>query len=600
MDNQTQIRNFCIISHIDHGKSTLADRFLELCNVVEERKMQSQYLDMMDLERERGITIKLQPCRMNYDFEGKNYILNLIDTPGHVDFGYEVSRSLAAVEGAILLVDASKGIQAQTLANLNLAKEQNLVIVPVVNKIDLPHAQTEQAIKDLVKLLEIQEDEIIKISAKLGTNIEQVLQAVIKKVPLPKGDLEKPLRALIFDSKYDSYKGVIAYVRIIDGKISKEQKFYLIKSDRQSEVKEVGYFKPEFFEQKELIAGEIGYVATGIKEIEKVRVGDTITNNKLLVINKSVQSLYGYEEPKPMIFASIYPENPDDYDILKQGLEKLKLSDASLSFDMEAKMALGRGFRCGFLGMLHTEIVIERLRREFNLKLIVSTPTVIYRIIDKRGKVFSTHSASDWLDSSQIQEIQEPWIKLEIIIPNSYLGSAMKLFETLNGKYIETKYLGSNSMVLVYEAALREIIVNFYDKLKRATEGYGSMNYEILEYRKGDLVKVDILVSGEKQEALSQILSNDSALKDSSKLIKKLKDVFPPQQFSVPLQVAIEGKIIARENVKARRKDVLAHIYGGDYSRKRKLLERQKKGKKELKEKAKTKIPAEVYLKIFT
>ena len=600
MDNQTQIRNFCIISHIDHGKSTLADRFLELCNVVEERKMQSQYLDMMDLERERGITIKLQPCRMNYDFEGKNYILNLIDTPGHVDFGYEVPRSLAAVEGAILLVDASKGIQAQTLANLNLAKEQNLVIVPVVNKIDLPHAQTEQAIKDLAKLLEIQEDEIIKISAKLGTNIEQVLQAVIKKVPLPKGDLEKPLRALIFDSKYDSYKGVIAYVRIIDGKISKEQKFYLIKSDRQSEVKEVGYFKPEFFEQKELIAGEIGYVATGIKEIEKVRVGDTITNNKLLVINKSVQSLYGYEEPKPMIFASIYPENPDDYDILKQGLEKLKLSDASLSFDMEAKMALGRGFRCGFLGMLHTEIVIERLRREFNLKLIVSTPTVIYRIIDKRGKVFSTHSASDWLDSSQIQEIQEPWIKLEIIIPNSYLGSAMKLFETLNGKYIETKYLGSNSMVLVYEAALREIIVNFYDKLKRATEGYGSMNYEILEYRKGDLVKVDILVSGEKQEALSQILSNDSALKDSSKLIKKLKDVFPPQQFSVPLQAAIEGKIIARENVKARRKDVLAHIYGGDYSRKRKLLERQKKGKKELKEKAKTKIPAEVYLKIFT
>jgi GTP-binding protein LepA len=600
MDNQTQIRNFCIISHIDHGKSTLADRFLELCNVVEERKMQSQYLDMMDLERERGITIKLQPCRMNYDFEGKNYILNLIDTPGHVDFGYEVSRSLAAVEGAILLVDASKGIQAQTLANLNLAKEQNLVIIPVVNKIDLPHAQTEQAIKDLAKLLEIQEDEIIKISAKLGTNIEQVLQAVIKKVPLPKGDLEKPLRALIFDSKYDSYKGVIAYVRIIDGKISKEQKIYLIKSDRQSEVKEVGYFKPEFFEQKELISGEIGYIATGIKEIEKVRVGDTITNNKLLVINKSVQSLYGYEEPKPMIFASIYPENPDDYDILKNGLEKLKLSDASLSFDMEAKMALGRGFRCGFLGMLHTEIVIERLRREFSLKLIVSTPTVIYRIIDKRGKVFSTHSASDWLDSSQIQEIQEPWIKLEIIIPNSYLGSAMKLFETLNGKYIETKYLGSNSMVLVYEAALREIIVNFYDKLKRATEGYGSMNYEILEYRKGDLVKLDVLVLGEKQEALSQIVSNSSAFKDGSRLVKKLKDVFPPQQFSVPLQAAIEGRIIARETVSARRKDVTAGLYGGDYSRKRKQLEKQKKGKKALKEKAKTKIPAEVYLKIFT
>jgi GTP-binding protein LepA len=577
---------------------------------VEKRKMQSQYLDMMDLERERGITIKLQPCRMNYDFEGKNYILNLIDTPGHVDFGYEVSRSLAAVEGAVLLVDASKGIQAQTLANLNLAKEQNLVIVPVVNKIDLPHAQTEQAIKDLAKLLEIHENEIIKISAKIGTNVEQVLSAVIKKIPSPKGDLEKPLRALIFDSKYDSYKGVIAYVRIIDGKIAKEEKFYLIKSDRQSEVKENGYFTPEFSEQKELKAGEIGYVATGIKEIEKVRVGDTITNKKISppkadqplaeVINDSIQPLPGYHEPKPMIFASIYPENPDDYDVLKQGLEKLKLSDASLSFEIEAKMALGRGFRCGFLGMLHTEIVIERLRREFGLKLIVSTPTVIYKIIDKKDKVFLTHSASDWLDSSQIKEIQEPWVKLEIIIPNDYLGSAMKLFETLKGKYIETKYLGSNSMVLVYEAALREIIVNFYDKLKRATEGYGSMNYEILGYRKGDLVKLDVLVLGEKQEALSQIVSNDSAFKDSSKLIKKLKDVFPPQQFSVPLQAAIEGKIIARENVKARRKDVLAHIYGGDYSRKRKLLERQKKGKKELKQKAKTKIPAEVYLKIFT
>ncbi len=597
--SQKQIRNFCIISHIDHGKSTLADRFLELTASVEKRKMQSQYLDMMDLERERGITIKMQPVRMEYVLNGETHILNLIDTPGHVDFSYEVSRSLAAVEGAVLLVDATKGIQAQTLANLNLARKQNLVIIPVVNKIDLPHAEVEKATKNMANLLGISENEIIKISAKQGINIPQVLEAVIRDIPQAKEDLEKSLRALIFDSKYDSYKGVIAYVRVIDGKLSKNERIFLMRAKVISETKEVGYFKPYLLAQNELHAGEIGYIATGVKEPGKVKVGDTITLEKMST-NNLIQPLDGYQESKPMIFAGIYPENGDDYDLLKDSLARLKLSDAALSFDSRAETALGRGFHCGFLGMLHIEIISERLSREFGLKIRLSSPTVVYEIVNISGKSDFIYSAADWPDASRIHETKEPWAKLEIITPNSYLGPVSKLLDDIKAKHIETSYIGSDSVLLHYEAPLREIIVNFYDKLKSSTQGYASMNYEVLDYRPIKLVKLDILVAGKIEEAFSKITPEAFAHKEGSKIVRRLKEILPSLQFSVPLQAVIQGQIIARETLKPRRKDVTSGLYGGDYSRKRKVLEKQKKGKKALKEKGSVNIPPEAYIKILS
>ena len=433
---QAQIRNFAILSHIDHGKSTLADRFLELTGTVPKEKMRPQYLDMMDLERGRGITIKMHPVRMKYTSSSKPYTLNLIDTPGHVDFSYEVSRSLAAVEGAVLLVDATKGIQAQTLANLELARKQNLVIIPAVNKIDSPQARTAETKTDLAKLLNIPENEVFLISAKYGTNVEQLLEAVVKKIPAPKGESGKTLRALIFDSKYDSFKGVIAYVRVVDGEISPGDKIYLIQTKTESEAKEVGYFKPELVATGELKAGEIGYIASGIKEPEKVRVGETITK----ISNLNIEALPGYQTPKPMVFASIYPENPDDFDALKTALAKLKLNDASLSFEPETKEALGRGFRCGFLGQLHAEIVSERLRREFGLDLVVSTPSVVFRIINQGNKEYFVYSPSDWPARSEIKEIEEPWVRLEIMTPKNFLGRVLKLLESLEGNQIETQY----------------------------------------------------------------------------------------------------------------------------------------------------------------
>ncbi len=585
------IRNFCIISHIDHGKSTLADRFLELTGTIPKDKMRPQYLDMMDLEREKGITIKMQPCRMEYN----GFILNLIDTPGHVDFSYEVSRSLEAVEGAILLVDATKGIQAQTIANLELAKRQNLKILAAVNKIDLPIARVEEVKKEISQLLKIEENEIFSISGKEGINIKELLESAIEKISPPVGDENKALRALIFDSKYDPFRGVIAYVRIIDGEIKNNEKIYLMASKEEGEVKEIGYFKPELSPTEILRAGEIGYIATGIKEPGKVRVGDTITKLK----TTEVEPLPGYQEPKPVVFASIFPENPNDFDLLKDALSKLKLNDASLIYEPETSEALGRGFRCGFLGSLHTEIVSERLRREFGLDLVISTPQVSYKIIDNKSKEYFIKTASQWPDPSQFKETLEPWVKLETMTPTAYLGRVLEILEDLEGKQIKTEYFGQDKMLLTYEVPLRRMIVGFYDKLKGQTQGFASMNYEILGYRPADLVKLEILVAGKKEEAFSKIVPQEKSFLEGKNLVKKLKEVLPPQLFSVALQAAVGGQIIARETIRARGRDVIAPLYGGDYTRKRKLLEKQKKGKKELKEKGEVHIPPKVFLEVL-
>ncbi len=640
MENQSNIRNFVIIAHIDHGKSTLADRFLELTKTIPEGKMRPQYLDMMDLERERGITIKMQPVRMVYKIrnpkfeilnplgsrwdptgsqrdksqipnpkfqtDSSEYILNLIDTPGHVDFSYEVSRSLAAVEGAILLVDAVKGVQAQTLANLELAKKQNLVIIPAVNKVDLPQAKTDETKTELANLLNIPRDEVFLISAKLGTNVEKLFEAIIKKIPCPStlpDFVEGGFRALIFDSKYDLYKGVIACVRVFDGEIKSGEKIYLKAAKTEGEVKDLGYFKPEFIPQDKLLAGEIGYIATGVKEPDKVRVGDTITkmsNVKCQMSNVKIEPLPGYKEPKPMVFASIYPQNSDDYDLLKDGLFKLKLNDAALTFESETKEFLGRGFRSGFLGTLHAEIVSERLRREFGLNLVISTPSVLYKILKENNeKEIFVKSASDWPSSSKIKETKEPWARLEIITPAGYLGKTMEVLESIEGKYIETKYLSQERILLIYEVPLREIIIGFYDKLKSQTKGFASMNYELLDWRQADLVKLEILVAGRKEEAFSKIVSKNAAYQEGKRMVERLKEIVPSQLFSVSLQATIENQVIARETIKAKRRDVIAPLYGGDYTRKRKLLEKQKKGKKELKGKGVVRIPPDVFLKLF-
>lgn len=582
------IRNFCIISHIDHGKSTLADRFLELTGTIAKEKMREQFLDSMDLEREKGITIKMQPVRMIYH----EYILNLIDTPGHVDFSYEVSRSLAAVEGAILLVDATKGIQAQTLANLELAQKQNLVIIPVINKIDLPQARITETEKEISDLLQINPSEILKISAKQGTNVEKVLEAVVNKIPKPEGEERKPLAALIFDSKYDVYKGVIAFARIFDGgikKSSQNKRIYLIQGKVEGEVKEIGIFKPEMFPVEELKSGEIGYIATGIKEPGKVKVGDTITT-----LNSKIESLSGYQEPKSMVFLSLYPRSADDFKLLKEGLEKLKLNDAALTFKPELKEGLGRGFQCGFLGLLHTEIVAERLKREFGLDLVLSTPQVLYKILTNNNKEILIYTPADWPDPATVKESQELWVKLEVLTPLNYLGQILELLETIESEHVKTDYLGATKAELFYEVPLREIVTkNFYDKLKSVSQGFASMNYQILDWRRVDLVKLDILILGRKEEAFSLIVPEKEAQKEGRKIVERLKEVLPPQLFSLPLQAVIGGKIIARETVKAKRKDVTAPLYGGDYTRKRKLLEKQKKGKKELKEKGRIKIPSQ-------
>jgi len=603
MIEQRNIRNFCIISHIDHGKSTLADRFLEVTKTIDKRKMRAQYLDMMDLEREKGITIKLQPVRMDLENSDGKFLLNLVDTPGHVDFSYEVSRSLAAVEGAVLLVDATQGIQAQTLANLALAKEQNLLIIPAINKIDLPGAQVEESKEELSQLLGIKKDEIFEISGKIGTNVDKLLLEIVKKVPCPKGNIDAPLRALIFDSKYDSYKGVVAYVRVVDGKIKRGEKIKLLASGAEDEVLDVGFFRPELSSFGEIVAGEIGYIATGIKEPGKVRVGDTITN--LAYKLNPPKALPGYRELKPMVFASFFPEKGEDFDLLKDALGKLKLNDASLFFEAETSEALGRGFKCGFLGTLHMEIVSERLSREFAMEIIVTAPSVLYKIKykvpQKDGSFFGEiYSASQMPEKDRIEEIMEPWAKLEIVTPQQYLSQIINLVKSKRGQFKETKYFGGEiRLILVCEAPLSEIISDFFDKLKNITSGYASLNYELIDWRPADLVRLNILVGGDKIDAFSRIIHRDSSYYEGKRMVEKLKEILPPQLFVVALQAEADGRILARENIKAMRKDVTGYLYGGDYTRKRKLLEKQKKGKKKMKEIGKVRIPSETYLKIL-
>jgi GTP-binding protein LepA len=582
-----KVRNFCIIAHIDHGKSTLADRFLELTKTVESRQMRAQYLDTMDLERERGITIKLQPVKIKY----KDYILNMIDTPGHVDFSYEVSRSLAAVEGAILLVDATQGIQAQTLSNLFQAKEQGLDIIPVINKIDLPQANEQKTSEEIMSVLNISKDKIIKVSAKTGENVEEVLKAIITYVRPPKGEEDKT-RALIFDSIYDSYRGVIAYVRVVDGAIKSHDSINMLATNAQDEALEVGVFSPKLIPQEKLSIGDIGYVVTGFKDIDKCQVGDTLTisNSKSEIRNSKISDLKnqngvsplpGYKKIKPMIFASIYSIN-GEVNALREALGKLKLNDSSLSYEPENSKAFGFGFKCGFLGLLHLEIIKERLEREYNLDLIVTTPQVKY--IEHNSGVRT--------------EYEEPWVKLDIVTPELYLGQIMDLAQKSRAKYIITEYL-ADRVLLKYEAPLASVIMNFYDRLKSVSSGYASMNYDFIGYRSGDLVKMDVLIAGEKIDVLSHVVHKNDLNSKAHDIVKKLKELLPRQMFQVSIQAAIGGKILAREDISAMKKDVTGYLYGGDITRKKKLWAKQAKGKKKMKKLGRVDIPSDVFIKLL-
>ena len=592
------IRNFVIIAHIDHGKSTLADRLLEITGTVAKRKMREQYLDQMDLERERGITIKMQPVRMNFNYGGENYILNLIDTPGHVDFTYEVSRALAAVEGAVLLVDATQGIQAQTIANLQLAKKENLKIIGVINKIDLINdlEKLEDLKREIAKLIGQKSEEILLASAKTGLNVEKVLEKIIKDFPapeiLPAGG-QKSFRALVFDSHFDVYKGVLAYVKVVEGELSKQKLIAALATGAKIQVLEIGIFKPEPASMEKLATGEIGYIATGLKNPELIKVGDT------LAADPNAKPLSGYNEPKPMVWASFYPESADDFDLLKDALAKLKLNDAALHYESETQEALGRGFRLGFLGMLHLDITAERLRREYNRRVIITTPTVSYRLRSRKGETVEIFTPVDWPDSSQIESIEEPWVHLEILAPTKYLGGVMKLMDNYRGVYNRTDYLGLDHLILNFDMPLSDILVDFHDRLKSVSEGYASMNYEFLGFRTGDLVKLQILVAGEPIEAFSKIVPKNKAYNEGNMLVKKLKEIVPRQNTAIALQAAIGGKIIARETIPAMRKDVTDYLYGGDVTRKMKLLEKQKKGKKKRAAYDRIQLDSDVYLKMF-
>lgn len=573
----SSIRNFCIIAHIDHGKSTLADRMLELTKTVEHARAQS--LDTMDLERERGITIKLQPVRMKYDFQGTQYILNLIDTPGHVDFQYEVSRSLAAVEGAILLVDATQGIQAQTLANLHLAHEHNLTIIPVVNKIDLPAAEPEKTALEIAELLNIDPDSILFTSGKTGEGVGKLLDTIIEQVPTPEAEVTSPLRALIFDSIYDTYRGVIAYVRVVEGSIKKGEVMHLLATNKETEVLEVGSFGiGEYKPSQELCSGEIGYVITGLKEVTEAQVGDTITK----LNNLATLPLPGYQRVTPMVYAGLFTTSGDDYPLLRDALSKLKLNDASLAYEPETSQAFGFGFRCGFLGLLHLEIVTERLQREHGLSLVVTTPTVHYQFTSEGGK----------------ERIKEPFVNLELITPNSYLGSIIKLVQAHRGIFKNMDHV-LERVVLHYQIPLAEVIVNFYDELKSVSSGYASMSYQLLDYREEDLVKLDILVAEEPIEAFRQVVHRTKLEKRAKEIVTRLKDLIPKQNFEVKIQAAVGGKIIASQRLEALRKDVTAKLYGGDVTRKNKLLDKQKKGKKKMKMLGRVEVPTTVFLELL-
>ncbi len=593
---QKHIRDFCIVAHIDHGKSTLADRLLELTETVADREMQDQVLDSMDLERERGVTIKASAVRMHYTAtDGQVYELNLIDTPGHVDFTYEVSRALAACEGAVLVVDAAQGIEAQTLANLYLALEADLEIVPVVNKIDLKRARPVDVTLELASLLGLDPDDVLHVSAKEGWEVEQVLDAVVHRLPPPRGDDDASLRALIFDSHYDDYKGVVAYVRVIDGALKMGTPLRLMATGAQTEPMEIGVFSPGMTKTGELKTGEVGYVATGLKSVRECQVGDTLTS----AVDRAAEPLPGYRRVKPMVFAGIYPAEADDFHALRSALEKLQLNDAALTFEPESSQALQYGFRCGFLGLFHMEIVQERLEREYDLNLIATAPSVGYQAVTREGEVVEASSPADLPEPHRIEEIREPWIRIQIFTPAAYIGPVMELIMNRRGEYVTTEYPDSERLILTFEMPLAEMIVDLHDKLKSATRGYASMDYSFVGYRSEDLVRMDILVNKEPVDALSLIVHRDKAYAKGSTLVTRLKELIPEQLFAVPIQAAIGGRIIARETVRARRKDVIAKCYGGDVTRKRKLLERQKEGRKRLKQLGDVSIPQEAFLALL-
>ncbi|MDD4990269.1 MAG: translation elongation factor 4 [Candidatus Pacebacteria bacterium] len=595
---QSQIRNFVIISHVDHGKSTLADRFLEITGTVNREKMREQFLDSMDLEREKGITIKMHPVRLAYrQSNGASpIILNLIDTPGHIDFSYEISRALACCEGAILLVDVKQGIQAQTLFNLDQAQKQGLKIIGAVNKIDLANEeQISQAKKELSEIIGSSEKEILAISGKTGQGVPELLEKIIQDIDSPKIENESGLKALIFDSKYDSFSGVVAYVRIFAGEVKKGMKINLIAGNCITEVKEVGYFNPGLVGCDSLKPGEIGYIKTGIKTPDKVKVGDTMS-----LAGFQSSQLPGYREPQPVLFLSLYPSTADEFDLLKDSLMKHKLNDPAFNFQMESQMALGRGFRCGFLGSLHAEITVRRLKNEFGLDLIATSPQVVFKAVLKNGQTIEVSSPALWPDLSKTQEIQEPWVKVEIVTPNNYFNQLFRIFPKFEISLESTQSLIQGKSLLIAKAPLREIISgSFYENLKSSTEGYASFNFEQTGYLKADLVRVDILIGGKPEEAFAKILAKEKAFHESKKFLEKLKDILPSQQFTLSLQASIGGKIIARETIRALRKDVTAPLYGGDVTRKIKLLEAQKRGKKKLKERAKVNIPAQAFLEIL-
>ncbi|HGJ63893.1 TPA: elongation factor 4 [bacterium] len=592
-----KIRNFCIVAHIDHGKSTLADRILEYTHAIPSREMREQVLDDMDLERERGITIKAHAIQSKYkSLDGNEYTFNLIDTPGHVDFTYEVSRSLKACEGAILVIDAVQGVEAQTLANVYLAMDQGLDIVPVINKIDLPNARIDDVKAQIEEMIGIDSDEVILASAKDGTGTQEILEAVIKKIRPPQGSSESPLRALIFDSFYDHYLGVIATIRIFEGKIQSGMDITMMSNGRNYNVSELGFFRLDMIPIKELSVGSVGYIVAGIREIRDVKIGDTITSS----INPASQALSGFRELQPMVFCGLYPTNGDEYNSLREALEKLKLNDASFIYEPESSPALSFGFRCGFLGTLHMEIIQERLEREYGLDLITTAPSVKYKIIKTDGKILEVDNPSKMPNPSEIEYIEEPFIIADIMLPSEYVGSIMELCMSKRGIFKSMQYLSTNKVLLKYEIPLSEIVMEFFDRLKSLTRGYGSMDYEIGEYRASELVKLDILVHGNPIDALSIITHKDKAYERGRALVEKLKGIIPRQLFEVPIQAAIGSRIIARESVKPLRKDVIAKLYGGDVTRKNKLLDKQKLGKKRMKQIGKVEIPQEAFMAVLS
>ena len=593
-----QIRNFCIIAHIDHGKSTLADRLLQVTNTVADRKMKEQFLDNMDLERERGITIKLQAARMNYQGkDGQEYVLNLIDTPGHVDFSYEVSRSLAACEGALLVVDASQGVEAQTLANVYLALENDLEIIPVLNKIDLPGAEPERVIQEIEEVVGLDCTDIIYASAKTGLGVDDILESIVKQIPPPEDSTKEPLRALIFDSYYDPYRGVVVYFRIMDGSLKKGDRIHLMASGKQYDLDEIGVLSPNQIEVDELHAGEVGYLAAAIKEVGDARVGDTIT-----LANKSqaaIEPLPGYTEAKPMVFCGLFPTDSDQYADLKDALEKLTLNDAALSFEPETSTAMGFGFRCGFLGLLHMEIVQERLEREYDLDLITTAPSVVYRVTTTDNEVIEIDNPSELPPPQKRVQIEEPYIKIEMITPETYVGTLMDLCQTRRGVFVDMRYFTLNRTNLIYELPLAEVVTDFFDQLKSRTRGYASMEYQLIGYRENTLIRLDILVNKEPVDALAMIVHRDKAYSVGRALTEKLKELIPRHQFKVPIQASIGSKVIASEHIPALRKDVLAKCYGGDISRKKKLLQKQAKGKKRMKSLGTVDVPQEAFMAVL-